>query len=189
MTLEQLAWFSGLSLAVGGGLAMVGWLLFAVFDPAHRAYEKKYWLPFNFLIIGGGFFMALGLPGFYALQAEQSGIVGFAGFVIFYAGILFGYLAVHSIETMTVPDVPRGIMIIVLFAAPSLFVGGILTAYATWRAAVYPIWVPVGLVFSMLLALVTQNTPIPAWIGRNVAPAVFALTMGVTGILVMLIST
>jgi hypothetical protein len=181
MTEERLIWLSGVSLMLGGLLATFGWILFAWFDPTHRAYDQPFWLPFNFLVIFGGFFIALGLPGLYASQAQQSGIIGLLGFFILFTGIVFAYIAVHSIETMTVPNVPRGMMIIVSFAAPSLLVGGLLTAYTLWRAGVYPPWLAVALVAAGLIGLLTQFIPLPAWFARNIATVAFTITMMVIG--------
>jgi hypothetical protein len=182
MTSGMLIRLSGISLITGGLLATAGWLLFAHFDPGHQAYSEPLWLPFNFLVIGGGFFMALGLPGFYASQARQSGVVGLVGFVVFFAGILFAYLAVHSIQTMTMPSVPGGMMIIVSFAAPSLLVGGLLTAVATLRAGVYAPWLAVALIASGLLGLLGQIVPLPDWMARNMFTALFTLTMAMIGL-------
>lgn len=181
MTTERLIWLSGLSLLAGGLLATAGWLLFARFDPVHRAYTERFWLPFNFMVIGGGFLMVLGLPGFYAVQARQAGILGLAGFVIFFAGILFAYVAVHSIQTLTMPNVPGGMMIIVSFAAPSLLIGGLLTALAIWRAGVYPWWLAVALVVAGALGLLREWLPLPPWLARNLFSAVFTLVMAAIG--------
>ena len=181
MTDERLIWLSGISLILGGLLATAGWALFARFDPVHRAYTEPFWLPFNFLVIFGGFFIAMGLPGFYASQAQQSGLVGLAGFVIFFTGIVFAYIAVQSIQTMTIPNVPPAIRIIVSFAAPSLLVGGLLTAVAMWRAGVYPPWLAIALVFTGLLGLLSQFFQLPAWLGRNVFTALFTLTIALIG--------
>jgi hypothetical protein len=186
MTYEKLIWLSGIALIIGGLLATVGWLLFAYFDPTHIAYQERFWLPFNFLVIFGGFFMALGLPGLYASQARQSGVVGLVGFLVFFTGIVFAYVAVHSIETMTVPNVPPGMMIIVSFAAPSLLIGGLLTALTIWRAGVYPQWLAVALVVSGLLGLLTQFIPLPPWAARNVITVFYTLTMALIGMHVVI---
>jgi hypothetical protein len=181
MSAERLLWLSGLSLLAGGLLATTAWVLFARFDPVHRAYTERFWLPFNFMVIGGGFLMVLGLPGFYALQARQSGILGLLGFVIFFAGILFAYVAVHSIQTLTMPNVPGGMMIIVSFAAPSLLIGGLLTALAIWRAGVYPWWLAVALVVAGALGLLREWLPLPPWLARNLFSVVFTLVMAAIG--------
>jgi hypothetical protein len=107
--------------------------------------------------------------------------MGLAGFVIFFIGIVFAYIAVQSIQTMTVPNVPPGIRIIVSFAAPSLLIGGLLTAVTIWRAGVYPPWLAIALVGAGLLGLLSQILPVPAWLGRNKFTALFTLAMVVIG--------
>jgi hypothetical protein len=64
MTEARLFWLSGVSLILGGLLATAGWLLFARFDPVHRAYDEPFWLPFNFLVIFGGFLLPWVCPVF-----------------------------------------------------------------------------------------------------------------------------
>jgi hypothetical protein len=181
MTADRLIWLSGISLITGGLIATAGFLLLARFDPGNQGYNEWYWLPVNFMVIGGGFFMALGLPGFYAAQARQSGFLGLAGFVIFFAGLVFAYLAVHSIQTVTTPNIPRGMMTIVTFAAPSLLVGGLLTSVAILLAGVYPAWLGFALIFSGLLSLIGLFFPMPDWLSRHVFSAVFTLTMAAIG--------
>lgn len=182
MATEQLLRLSGISLVAGGLLATAGWLLFLVLDPMHRNYTSNLWLPLNFLIIGGGFFMLLGLPGFYVSQAREGGIIGLLGFIMFFAGLTFAYIAVHSVQTMTMPDIPAGMMLLVSFATPSLFIGVLLTAIAIWRAGVYESWLAVALIVSLFLGVLVRIAPIPAWLGRNVFPAVFTLTMLMAGL-------
>ena len=86
MTTDAFLWLSGLSLAIGGFLATVGWLLFAILDVNHTQVAAISWLVLNGLIVLGGVFMALGLPGFYGRQAAQSGWLGLFGFVFHVCG-------------------------------------------------------------------------------------------------------
>jgi hypothetical protein len=181
MAIEKLILLSGISLIIGGLLATAGFLSFARFDPNRLLSGEGFWLPFNFLIIGGGFFMALGLPGFYASQAQKAGVVGLVGYVIFFAGIVFAYLAVHSIETMTMPNVPKNMMIIVSFAAPSLLIGGLLTAVTIWRAGVYSPWLAVALIGAGFLGLLGQFMQLPGGISRDIVTALFTITMALIG--------
>jgi hypothetical protein len=74
----------GFSLLLGGLLATAGWLLFAVFDPEHKDYGGNRGYPLNYLVIAGGFFVALDLPGFYLRQASQAGIWGLIGFLLLF---------------------------------------------------------------------------------------------------------
>jgi hypothetical protein len=153
---------SGVALASGGLLATAGWVLFALFDPEHQSYQSRAWLPLNGLIIAGGVGMAMGLPGLYAIQAEASGLLGLAGFLVFFVGITIPYFAVHSIETATMPDVPASLMRWVAIGALSLLSGALLSGIATWRAGIFPAWIGAGLVVSALLGPLTLAPFLPA---------------------------
>ena len=87
MTTNSLYWLSGLSLACGGALATLAWILFVLWDVEHLRVTAPSWLILNGLIIASGVLMALGLPGFYARQAEQSGWLGFIAFVILFGAV------------------------------------------------------------------------------------------------------
>jgi hypothetical protein len=182
MSAARLMRLSGASLLTGGLLASAGFLLSAWFDPTNTGYQEWYWFPLNFAIIIGGFFIILGLPGFYAAQSRESGIIGFAGHVVLFAGIAFAYLAVHSIQTTTMPDTPPGMRLIVSYAAPSLLIGSLLTAVAVWRADVYARWLAVLLVVAVLLGLVSAFVPDLAWGWRNVVSSVFTMTIAMFGV-------
>jgi hypothetical protein len=173
---------SGFGLAGGGLLATLGWVLFAITDPGHKRFDRRAWLPFNGLIIAGGVGMALGLPGFYAFQAQSSGWLGLVGFLVLFVGITIPYIAVHSIETATMPDVPANMRRWVAVGAPSLLAGILLSGIATWRAGVYPSWVGAGLVASALLGPLTTAAWLPTWLRRNLVPAAFTLFMAALGI-------
>lgn len=188
MGLGSLMVLSGASLVVGGLLGSAGFLLSAWFDPTNTGYQEWYWFPFNFLIIFGGFFITLGLPGFYAGHARESGIVGLAGFVTLFAGVAFAYLVVHSIQTTTMPSTPAGMRLIVSFAAPSLLIGTLLTAVAVWRAGVYTPWLAALLMIAILLGLVSAFVPAMPWGWRNVISSVFTLTMAMIGVNVIVVA-
>lgn len=190
MTIERLFWLSGLALAIGGGLATLAWLAFALFDPGHVRYQERWWLALNFMVIGGGLFMALGLPGFYARQAQAAGLLGLIGHLLLFAGIILAYVAVHAIETLTRPDVPARMMTIVSVAAPSLFLGGILTGITIWRAGIYPNWLGGLLIAGMLLGLLTVGiVRVPEWLGNNIASVGFTLAILLMGLMLMARST
>lgn len=185
VTVELLSWLSGLSLVIGGALATVGWLLFALLDPPHRKSENDRWLVLNGLIIAGGVFMALGLPGFYARQAEEAGIIGLLGFVILFIGIIIPYVAVHSIETATAPDTAPRMRLWVAVGAPSVLFGILFTGVATWRAEVYPQLAGVLLLVSALVGLFTMVVRVPPSLRRNVFPAALTTIMAWLGFLLM----
>jgi len=182
---ENLIWSSGLSLAVGGLLATTGWLLFASADPAHRGYLNWWWWPYNILIISGGLFMVLGLPGLYASYAEQGGILGLVGFISLFAGIILSYVTVHAIETATMPDIPAGMKRFASTAVPCLAVGVILNALSVWQSGVYPKWLAAALLFSLLLGVARRLYSFPEFWERNLFSMVFTITMGLSGFLMM----
>jgi hypothetical protein len=186
MDSAALVWLSGLSLAVGGLLATLGWILFVILDPNHERYAGRSWIVLNFLIIFGGVFMAMGLPGFYATQADQAGVIGLLGFVVFFVGIVIPHVAVHSIETVTSPNIPPGMRTLVSIGAPSLFLGALLTGIATYSAAAYPAWLSIGLVVPLLPGLFAQLKPVAAVFTRGVFPALFTGMMTVIGMSVLL---
>jgi hypothetical protein len=187
MSGERLIWLGGLSLAIGGLLATTGWLLFAILDPPHRGHLSWWWWPNNMLVIGGGLFMLLGLPGFYVAQARPSGVLGLVGFVSLFAGLILSYVAVQAIETTTMPKTPAGMMRIVSIAVPSLAIGVILTATAVWQANVYPKWLAGALLLSVLLGVARRVHQFPVLWAHNLFSMVFTITMGLMGLLMMLL--
>lgn len=185
MAVAALFWLSGLSLLIGGLAATTGWLLFALLDPAHQQAEHKSWLLLNALIIAGGLFMALGLPGFYGRQAEEAGFLGLIGFVLLFIGIVIPYVAVHSIETATAPDVPPRMTLWVSVGAPSLFFGMAIMGLATWRAGVYPQPAGILLLLSPLAGLLTMIRRVPPLLRQGLLPSIFTLAVAWLGILLM----
>ena len=185
LSTETLSWLSGFSLILGGLLATAGWLLFAVFDPAH---QRPGWLPLNALIIAGGVFMALGLPGFYARQATEIGLLGLIGFVLLFVGIVIPYIAVHSIETATAPNSPPRTIRWVQVGAPALLLGSVITGVTTWRADVYPAAAGILLLLSALFGLLTVVEKVPVLLRRNLAPTLFSMTIAWLGLLLTCLS-
>ena len=185
MSFENLLRLSGLSLTIGGLLATAGWLLFAVFDPTHQLTTHPRWLPLNALVISGGLFMALGLPGFYARQATEAGILGLIGFVLLFVGIVIPYVTVQSIEAATAPAVPARMMLWVQVGGPSLFLGLVISGVATWRAGVFPAAAGVLLLLSALFGLLTVIEGVPVLLQRNLVSTVFTITMAWLGFLLM----
>lgn len=185
MSRENLIWLGGLSLVIGGFLATLGWLLFAISDPDHRGYLNWWWWPYNILVISGGFFMVLGLPGFYVTQAKQSGVIGLVGFISLFAGLILSYITVQTIETITMPNVPADIRRIVSVAVPLLAVGIMLTVIAIWQANVFPKWLAGALLLSLLLGAVKEVYQFPVLWEHNLFSILFTITIGLMGLLTM----
>ena len=110
MTTDNLLRLSGFALARGGLMTFFGWILFAILDPDHRLHNHPRWYPLNLLVIVGGLLMAIGLPGFYGRQASEAGIWGLVGFVLLFVGLVLSHIGVHSIETVTMPNIPTAMM-------------------------------------------------------------------------------
>lgn len=182
MSLDEFVRFYGLFLMIGGLLATSGWMLFAVFDPMHARTTDRFWVFSNLLIIFGGVFMALGLPGFYLAQADRVGIAGVLGFVMLFVGITVPYVAVHSIETTTAPDVPARMMLLVAIGAPSLLIGALLVGFATFSSGIYPKWLAVALIISVLLGLIPQIRTVSDRYSRGVIPALLTTVMAIVGL-------
>lgn len=167
---------------MGGGFATLGWLLFSFFDPNHIRTAEPTWMVFNLLVIFGGVFMALGLPGFYLAQSERIGTFGLIAFVIFFIGIVIPYIAVQSIETATSPNVPQRMFAFVSVGAPSLFLGALLVGVLTYTAGVYPRWLAGALIFAVLLGLLTRLVPLPPIVARGgLISAFFTAVIGLIG--------
>jgi predicted metal-binding membrane protein len=167
LTFENYVFLSGFALLIGGALATLGWLLFSFFDPTHTRTAKPSWMVFNLLVIFGGVFMALGLPGFYLAQSERLGTFGLIAFVILFIGIVIPYVAVHSIETATSPNVPPRMFVFVSIGAPSLYTGALLVGVLTYTAGVYPKWLAAGLLIGVILGLLMRLVPLPPVVARG----------------------
>jgi hypothetical protein len=181
MTTDLLFRVSGAALMLGAALATLGWLLFVLLDPARKNMAGRQWTMLNFTIIFGGVFMAMGLPGFYASQADRAGWPGMAGFVLFFVGIAIPYVAVQAIETASAPEAPPTLRQLASIGAPSLFTGAFLTGLATLNAGIYPRWLAAALILAVLLGLLTRLVRLPPVLNRGAIPAFFTAVVGVIG--------
>jgi NADH:ubiquinone oxidoreductase subunit K len=186
MTADNLFWLSGLSLILGGFMTFIAWILFAIFDTGQQYYQHPRWFPLNLLVIFGCLLMALGLPGFYARQASETGIWGLLGFVLFFVGLVLSHIAVHSIETVTMPNVPTTMMRFVSVAAPSVFLGIIITGIVTWRSGIYPPSLGIAFILAALVGLLTVIPGLPQIISRNLASTLFPASVFWARILLIL---
>jgi hypothetical protein len=164
MELSRFFWTSGLALVIGGILYSAAWILFAAIDPEHNQYTGFWWRPLNFMVIVGSILIALGLPGFYAFQAEPAGWPGLIGVTMLFVGMLLAGVAGQAVETFTLPhlgQVPAEARIIFNVAGPLFFFGLIITGVVAWRAGVYPWLAGVALIVFALDGLVAKYVPRP----------------------------
>lgn len=179
MALSQFYWVSGLALLTGGILYSAGWILFAVIDPKHNQYSGPWWRPLNFMVIVGSILITLGLPGFYAFQAEPAGWPGLVGVVMLFVGMLLAGVAGQAVETFTLPHlgrVPAEARIIFNVAGPLLFVGLIINGVVAWRAGVYPWLAGLALIGAALAGLAATYVPMPLRL-RWGMPALYSAVM------------
>jgi hypothetical protein len=179
---------SGTFLLIGGSLATLGWLsLFTVFNPQNPPIENPIWIFGNLAVIFGGIFMSMGLPGFYLTLAGRAGWLGLLAFIFLFIGLAIPYIAVQTIETTTMPDVPARIMWFISIGAPSLFTGSLLMGITIIRTDIFPTWLGIAVIISVLLGLLTRLIPMPPFFYRAIIPSVFTLVIAVVGYMLILI--
>jgi len=127
--------------------------------------------------------MAMGLPGFYYSQAKTAGLPGLLGFILLFIGLVIPYVAVHSVETLTMPRIPSRFRILVSVGAPCLFLGTVLTGFSVWQVGLYPAWTAALFLSAAFLGLLVQVLPSPNWLYRVVSPALFTVVTAIFGIL------
>src|SRR5437879_6560464 len=165
ITTSNLIRWAGLSAVVGG-------CLFVGIQPVHppeilSSFTTSTWAIVHYVGVIMCFLILLGITGIYARQAEESGWLGLAGFLVF--GLTWALLAAFQFaEGLIVPllatDAPKfvvgfegitsgspsevslGILPAVYSLTSVLYLlGGVLLGIATFRAGVLPRWAGGGL--------------------------------------------
>jgi hypothetical protein len=146
MGAKAIRW-SGLPL-IGGAVLLAAAILMVAAEPA----TNQGFPPLtNICFLLAGLLLVVGLPGFYARQAQAAGWLGLAGFGLLQIGVtLFIVLAapplIYPALAGPMPDnVPM------FWLAIALALGLLLTGLATLRARAYPRWTGVVLLAGMLL--------------------------------------
>jgi hypothetical protein len=184
--MDQFIRFSGWALLIGGALATIGWILFSILDPRHVNTTVPTYPILNLIVILGGVFMAMGLPGFYLSMSGRTGAWSWAGLVILFFGIAIPYIAVQSVETAAAPNRPPFMDLLVSIGAPTLFVGSLLTAIVIYSSGVYPRWIAVALVIAILLGLLAQVVRFPPVLSRGgLFSAFYSLIIAILGYLTL----
>jgi len=125
--------------------------------------------------------MAMGLPGFHARQASNTGIPGLIGLILLFTGMLLAYVGVQTLEAFSRPQSPATFGFIVGIAGPTFFLGIVVTSVVTWRAGVYPRAIALALGMTAVLALLTRPIALPDWLTLIVS-ALFTAVMAWLGI-------
>jgi hypothetical protein len=173
------------AIAAGLSYALVG-----VFHPPNvlASVTTPVWLAVHVLAMGTSIFGLLGLTGIYARQAEKSGWLGLAGYLLlnFWLAIILGFTFVEvfilpALATVAPTFVDAwlgmfngtsgGIDLTALstvwtITGPLYILGGILFGIATVRAGILPRWAGV------LLAVGTAVGPLAALLPLDLQPKV-----------------
>jgi hypothetical protein len=168
-------------MASGGLVVTAAWIFIAVVDPGRVGYAEPWWVPSNLALSLGALAIALGLPGLHALQAARTGVPGLVGMALLFVGMVLAYVGVQSVEALSRPDVPPRIAQLAAIAAPTFFVGAVITSIVTWRAGVVPRAVALALFVAVMLGLLTRLVAMPPWLVYAI-PATYGAAMAWLGV-------
>lgn len=141
---------SGISLAVGGVLAIVGYLLdaYGLLSTGHLAYGSPVFVPTQFLLQIAAGLMMLGLPAVYARQSGRLGLFGLVAFALFFSGmarelaiplshLVQGALDARPETRSVLATPPVAILVMVLLLFGLYLVGSIAFGASMIRARVF----------------------------------------------------
>ncbi len=184
-----------------GLAAIVAGVIFAGIQPIHPPDElssvtTNLWAIITALKFAMCFFFLLGIAGLYTRQAEQSGWLGLAGYLVFslswalQSGFVFVEVLILPVLAATAPQFVDSYLGVVnghpgtmnIGALPAVYnllvgipymLGGVLFGIASFRARVLPRW-PAG-----LLAAVALLTPAAALLPHAVQRMAAGMPMGI----------
>ena len=179
-TTSKLIRWAGLSAMVAG----MFYVLVGLFHPPNvlSSVTTTQWAIVHVLAIAMCFFGILGMVGLYAKQAEKSGWLGLAGFLLFslWFAFILGFSFVETfilpslateapkvvdgflgMFTSTASEINLGILpTIWTLTAPLYVLGGLLFGIATFRAGILPRWAGGLFVIGTALAPVAALLPL-----------------------------
>jgi hypothetical protein len=149
----RLTRWSGLALLVAGLLIAVP-TLFHPSDADPRAFLNGAWAPVHALLIGGAILSLFGLFSLYGVQAQQTGLLGLAGFGLAFIGSALVVAALVA-DAFVIPAIaadpaggtlldPTGPLfggalgLVFLVMGLTFSLGALLLGFATARAGVLP---------------------------------------------------
>jgi len=183
---ENILRWSGIAAIIGGTC----YLLVGLFHPLNvpSSVITTPWLVVHILAMGTSFFGMLGLTGLYARQAEKTGWLGLAGYLLLnlWLALILGFTFVEvfilpviasaapafvagwlGMFTGTASEINLSALPTVwTITGPLYILGGILFGIATFRARILPRW------SGILLAVGTAIGPAAAFISLEYQPKV-----------------
>jgi hypothetical protein len=155
MLSARLTRWSGLALMLAGALIAIP-TLFHPSDADPRAFQSAAWAPVHALLIVGAISSLFGQIGLYRAQAERTGALGLAGFILSLSGTTLVVAALVA-DAFVIPVLaadpagqalldPAGPLfggalgLVFLVMGVTFALGSILLGFATARAAVLPRW-------------------------------------------------
>ncbi len=186
ITTSNLIRWAGLSAIVAG----ICYVLVGVFHPLNipASVTTAGWMVVHVLAIAMSFFGLLGMAGLYARQAEKSGWLGLAGYLLFslWLALILGFTFVEvfivpalatsapafvagwlGMFTGTASEIDLGALpILWTLTGPIYILGGLLFGIATFRAGILPRWAGV------LLAVGTVIGPVAILFPAELQPKV-----------------
>ncbi|HTE46479.1 MAG TPA: hypothetical protein VK636_14595 [Gemmatimonadaceae bacterium] len=176
-----------------GVCAMIAGILYVgvgVFHPPNvlSSVTAASWTMVHILAIAMSFFGLLGMAGLYARQADKSGWLGLAGYILFslWLALMLGFAFVETfvlprlatvlpafvdgflgIFTGSASTIDLGVLPTIWSVTGPLYIlGGLLFGIATFRAGILPRWAAV------MLALGTALAPVAALLPPALAPKI-----------------
>jgi hypothetical protein len=186
VTSTRLASWAGLSAMVAG----VCYVLVGLFHPLNvpASVTTPQWAIVHALAMAMSFFGLIGMTGLYVRQAEKSGWLGLAGYILFslWLALILGFtfVEVFILATLataapafvagwlgmfagTVSEIDLGALPLVwTVSGPIYILGGLLFGVATFRARIFPRWA------GILLAIGTTIGPVAILLPQELQPKV-----------------
>jgi hypothetical protein len=174
----RLTRWSGLALMLAGLLIAIP-TLFHPSDADPRAFQSAAWTPVHALLIVGAILSLFGLIGLYRVQAERTGALGLAGFILGLSGTALVVAALVA-DAFVIPVLaadPAGMALldpagplfggalglIFLLMGVTFALGSILLGFTTARAGVLPRWA--GALILIGGPLLSFTPPLPTFVG------------------------
>ena len=190
---------SGIALLIGSVLSLAYYLIQGVFLTGNDLATITGSLSLISSVIGfvGSVLVLFGLPGMYARQSKQAGIMGLLGFlflwyVTLYQGVIIPFTSVTIISQINAHIVPQSLAGALTMIPPPAWtpfflvslvgqvLGILLLAIAMLRAKVFPRWIAWLLIATLVLGVVSFLPFVPNFLS-NLAPIIASVAIAGVG--------